>query len=120
MSDVKSDDKYWSRIGDTLVRSYILGSFAEAIEFVNDVAGIVEGKNLAYPIITIASNKVSIAFACDTDVKHATKLIDDLYSVSYSSVDKDEDELLKYKERKDEARLRSRGPYRKSSNVGLR
>ena len=114
------DDKDWSRINNTMVRSYMLGSFSEAIEFVNDVAEIVESKNLVYPIITIEGNKVSIAFSCDTDVKHATKLIDDLYSISYSDSYKDEDELLRYKEEKDRARLRSRGPYRKSSGIGLR
>ncbi len=114
------DDKDWSRINNTMVRSYILGSFSEAIEFVNDVAEIVESKNLIRPIITIEGNKVSIAFSCDTDIKHATKLIDDLYSISYSDSYKDEDELLRYKEEKDRARLRSRGPYRKSSGIGLR
>jgi pterin-4a-carbinolamine dehydratase len=116
---MKPDDKD-SSVNNTMVRSYMLGSFSEAIEFVNDVAEIVESKNLVYPIITIEGNKVSIAFSSDTDVKHATKLIDDLYSISYSDAYKDEDELLRYKEGKDRARLRSRGPYRKSSGIGLR
>lgn len=117
---MKPDDKDCSCINNTMVRSYMLGSFLEAIEFVNDVAEIVESKNLVRPIITIEGNKVSIAFPCDTDVKHVTKLIDDLYSISYSDSYKDEDELLRYKEGKDRARLRSRGPYRKSSGIGLR
>lgn len=107
----------WISKDNMLVRTYMLGSFLEAVEFVNDIADIVESKDLEYPTITIERDKVRVAFY--TPIKdHATRLIDELYDTSYSSID--EDDLLRYKEGKDKARLRSRGPYRKSSGAGLR
>ncbi len=112
-----SNDNGWVNKDNMLVRTYILGSFLEAVEFVNDIADIVESKDLGYPTITIDRNKVSIAFSLPIK-DNATRLIDELYTTSYSSID--EDDLLRYKEGKDRARLRSRGPYRKSSGAGLR
>jgi pterin-4a-carbinolamine dehydratase len=104
----------WVERGDMVVKEYIVGSFAEAIEFINDLAEIVESKRIDYPTITITKNKVSVALAKRSSVH--TKLIDELYDINYSMTD--EDVLLREQESKDKARLRSRGPYRKSSGIG--
>ena len=104
----------WAERDDMVVKEYILGSFREVIGFINDLADIVESKRIDYPRITITKNKVSVALAKRSSVH--TKLVDELYDTNYSMTD--EDKLLRNQESKDKARLRSRGPYRKSSGIG--
>ncbi len=115
--------KGWQYADGRLSKQYALGSFMEAIEFVNDIAAVVEGKKVSkYPTITLEGKSVMLLLADDASISIAiARLVDELYEVNYASNDEDkEDELLKQEEERERARFRSRGPYRKSSSAGLR
>jgi 4a-hydroxytetrahydrobiopterin dehydratase len=49
----------WTRAGDELVRTVTLKDFAEAMQFVNAVAGLAEAAN-HHPDIAISWNKVTL------------------------------------------------------------
>ncbi|GBC74675.1 MULTISPECIES: 4a-hydroxytetrahydrobiopterin dehydratase [Candidatus Nitrosocaldus] len=120
--------KGWEYVDGRLSKQYILGSFIEAIEFVNDVAAVAESKkgrrfmsrqdstNLT---IVIEDKSVELILACDDVSMMMARAVDELYEMNYAS-ERDEDELLKREEDRERARFRSRGPYRKSSSAGLR
>ena len=52
-------DLQWTRSGDELVRTVALKDFAEAMTFVNAVAGLAEAAN-HHPDIAISWNKVTL------------------------------------------------------------
>lgn len=114
--------KGWQYADGRLSKQYMLGSFTEAIEFVNDIATVVEsrrGQVSIHPTITVEDKSVRLLLA-DDDVSIAiARVMDEMYGMNYAS-DEDEDELLKKEEDRERARFRSRGPYRKSSSAGLR
>ncbi|MEM0364858.1 MAG: 4a-hydroxytetrahydrobiopterin dehydratase [Candidatus Nitrosocaldus sp.] len=122
--------KGWEYTDGRLSKQYMLGSFTEAIEFVNDVAAIVESKRgrrsmlmnreeSTHPTIVVEDKSVELLLACDDFSIMMARAVDELYEINYTS-EKDEDELLKRKEDRERTRFRSRGPYRKSSSAGLR
>lgn len=118
--------KGWMCTDERLSKQYILGSFTEAIEFVNDVAAIVEDKvrlmrkqDITHPTITVEGKSIKLILAYDHVSIVIARAVDELYEMNYAS-DRDEDELLKQEEDRERARFRSRGPYRKSSSSGLR
>jgi len=49
----------WHREGDALVRTFALGNFVEAVEFVNEVTEIAEEAN-HHPDVDIRWNKVTL------------------------------------------------------------
>lgn len=119
--------KGWEYANGRLSKQYILGSFTEAIEFVNDVAAVTESKrgrrlmsrgstNLT---IVVEDKSVELILACDDVSMMMARAVDELYETNYAS-ENGEDELLKREEDRERARFRSRGPYRKSSSAGLR
>ncbi len=121
----------WELKEGKIVKSFSFKSFMLAVEFVNDVARIAEERN-HHPIITIIWKTVKIS-SISFDVGHLTdrdfglaKAVDELYSKKFEqkiSRDKDfkedEDHMMLKEEEKEKARKRTRGPYRKSSRVGL-
>ena len=52
----------WSRRGDVLTRTYQFRNFAQAMEFVNRVAGLAESAN-HHPDIDIRYSKVTLALS---------------------------------------------------------
>lgn len=132
MSDIEKQLKElqdWELKDDKIVKSYGFRSFMEGIEFVNEVARIAEEHN-HHPIITVLWKTVkisSISFdvgrLTDRDFKLA-KAIDELYRKKYVEKVPDvgdvhkEHKLLARADKKEKARKRFRGPYRKSSRVG--
>lgn len=119
----------WTYTGGRISKTYTLGSFTEAIEFVNDVAAILESKeknmgrskssNSTDASITVEGKSVRLLLAYDDAGTATAEAVDDLYEMNYAS-DEGEDELLRHEEDRERARFRSRGPYRKSSSAGLR
>lgn len=121
----------WELKDEKIVRSYGFTSFKEAVRFVNDVASIAEERN-HHPVITISWKTVRIS-SISFDVGRLTdrdfglaKAMDEMYRKKYrgklspgDDLMEDEDRLLLEDEEKDRARLRTRGPYRKSSSAGL-
>jgi 4a-hydroxytetrahydrobiopterin dehydratase len=118
----------WELKEGKIVRSFGYKSFMQGIEFVNDVAKIAEAHD-HHPIITVIWKTVKIS-SISFDVGHLTdrdfklaKAIDELYTkyekVPSSDLQK-EHRLLAEQEKKEKAGKRTRGPYRKSSRVGLR
>ncbi|MEM2760691.1 MAG: 4a-hydroxytetrahydrobiopterin dehydratase [Nitrososphaerales archaeon] len=117
----------WELKEGKIVKSYSFKSFMEGIEFVNDVAKIAEKRD-HHPIITVSWKTVKIS-SISFDVGHITdrdfalaEAIDDLYSKKFATILNLEEEhrLLAEEERKERARKRTRGPYRKSSRAGFR
>jgi 4a-hydroxytetrahydrobiopterin dehydratase len=49
----------WRREGDSLVRTFTLGNFVEAVEFVNEVTEVAEEAN-HHPDVDIRWNKVTL------------------------------------------------------------
>ena len=49
----------WRREGDSLVRTFALGNFVEAVEFVNEVTEVAEEAN-HHPDVDIRWNKVTL------------------------------------------------------------
>lgn len=117
----------WELKEEKIVKSYSFASFREAVEFANDVADIAEERN-HHPIITISWKTVGIS-SVSFDVGHLTErdfglagALDEMYRAKYQdklSQGDDQDSLLLRDEEKERARLRTRGPYRKSSGAGL-
>lgn len=120
----------WELKDGKIVKNFGFKSFMQGIEFVNDVADIAETQN-HHPIITCIWKTVKIS-SISFDVGHLTdrdfrlaEAIDELYRAKYEEKIPgedvlEEDELLTEEERRDKARKRTRGPYRKSSSAGLR
>lgn len=121
----------WELKEGKIVKSFNFKSFLDSIKFVNDIAGIAERQN-HHPIITVVWKTVKIS-SISFDVGHLTerdfrlaKTIDELYSEKFEEkitpVEnlQEEHRLLAEEERKEKARKRTRGPYRKSSRAGLR
>lgn len=52
----------WMRLGDTIQRTYVFGTFADAIAFVNDVALRAESVQ-HHPDILIRYNKVTLTLS---------------------------------------------------------
>lgn len=120
----------WELEEAKIVKNFSFKSFMQAMEFVNEVANIAEKQN-HHPIITIIWKTVKIS-SISFDVGHLTdrdfrlaKAIDELYDQKFGEklTGKDypesEDKFLVEEESKDKARKRTRGPYRKSSRIGL-
>lgn len=118
--------------GGKIVKSYGFNSFMKAIDFVNGVAKIAEERN-HHPIINISWKTVTI-YSISLDVGRLTdrdfglaKALDEMYKTKYQdklsrggdSMEEDEDRLWQEEEERERARLRTRGPYRKSSRAGL-
>jgi 4a-hydroxytetrahydrobiopterin dehydratase len=120
----------WELKEGKIVRSFGFKSFMQGIEFVNDIAEIAEAQN-HHPIITVIWKTVKIS-SISFDVGHLTdrdfklaKAIDELYKKSDEKVPlvgdlQKEHRLLAEQEKKEKSGKRTRGPYRKSSRVGLR
>ena len=121
----------WELEEGKIVKSFGFRTFMKGIEFVNDVAAIAEKQN-HHPIISVIWKTVkisSISFNAghltERDLKLA-KAIDELYKKKYEEKIpliedlKDEHRLLAEEEKREKARKRTRGPYRKSSGAGLR
>ena len=56
----------WDRDGDELVKVVTKANFAEAMEFVNGVAGMAEGVN-HHPDISISWNKVTLRLSTHSE-----------------------------------------------------
>ncbi|MFN4337053.1 MAG: 4a-hydroxytetrahydrobiopterin dehydratase [Candidatus Nitrosocaldus sp.] len=114
--------KGWQYVDGRLSKKYALGSFIEAIEFVNDIAAVVESRRqiIAYPTITLEAKSVRLLLADDDVSITIAREVDELYDMNYTIYEDKGDELLKQEEDRERARFRSRGPYRKSSSAGLR
>lgn len=121
----------WELKEGKIVKSFRFTSFMNGIEFVNDIAKIAERQN-HHPIITVIWKTVRVS-SISFDVGHLTerdvrlaKAIDELYRKKFEerklSLNKSEAEnrLLMEEERREKARKRTRGPYRKASRAGLR
>ena len=121
----------WELKEGKIVKSFGFKTFMNGIEFVNEVAEIAEAQN-HHPIITVNWKTVEIS-SISFDVGHLTdrdfklaKAIDELYKKKFEEKIpliedlKKEHRLLAEEERKEKARKRTRGPYRKSSSAGLR
>ena len=120
----------WELKEGKIVKSFGFRTFKKGIEFVNDVAAIAETQN-HHPLITSNWKTVNIS-SISFDAGHLTdrdfrlaKAIDELYKKKFEEkiplVEylKKEHRLLVEEERKEKARKRTRGPYRKSSSAGL-
>jgi 4a-hydroxytetrahydrobiopterin dehydratase len=121
----------WELEDGKIVKSFAFRTFMKGIEFVNDVAAIAEKQN-HHPIITsiwktvkISSISFNVGHLTERDLKLA-KAIDELYEKKFEEkiplVEdlQNEHRLLAEEEKKEKARKRTRGPYRKSSSAGLR
>ena len=119
----------WEITASKVSKSFNFASTKQAKAFASEVQMIAE-KQDHYAAVTIVQNTVRISSE-SSDVEHVTekdvmlaKAIDELYSRRFAQKVKgdflaDEDEFLREEEGKDKARKRTRGPYRKSSSVGL-
>ena len=121
----------WELEEGKIVKSFGFRMFMKGIEFVNDVAAIAEKQN-HHPIITVIWKTVKISSVSfnaghltDKDFELA-KAIDELYKkkceekIPLIEDLQNEHRLLAEEERREKARKRTRGPYRKSSSAGLR
>ncbi|MCS6767932.1 MAG: hypothetical protein RMJ59_04595 [Candidatus Nitrosocaldus sp.] len=112
----------WVYEDGRLHKRYMLGSFTEAIEMVNDIAAVIEGKGLTkVPTIVVEGSSVMLLLPAHDDANVTiARAVDELYEMNYAGDVDEEDELLRRGEDRERARFRSRGPYRKSSSAGLR
>lgn len=121
----------WELEEGKIVKSFGFRTFMKGIEFVNDVAGIAEKQN-HHPIITSIWKTVKIS-SISFNVGHLTErdftlanAVDELYKKKYEEKIpliedlQNEHKLLAEEEKREKARKRTRGPYRKSSSAGLR
>ena len=121
----------WELKEGKIVKSFGFRTFMKGIEFVNGVAAVAEKQN-HHPIITsiwktvkISSISFNVGHLTDRDLELA-KAIDELYKKKYEEKIpliedlQDEHRLLAEEEKREKARKRTRGPYRKSSGAGLR
>lgn len=123
--------KGWELKDGRIVRSYEFDSFLLAVQFVNDIAKIAEERN-HHPVITVSWKTVKVS-SISFDVEHLTerdiglaKAIDAMHVKKYvdkltegNDLAEDEYGLLSEDDEREKARLRTRGPYRKSSSKGL-
>ncbi len=122
--DEKIKNLEWEYRNGKISKRFELASFSEVIEFINDIAEIIE-KRRYYPLITIDAMNVKITLPrekqlSEKDIALANaieKVYDDKYKLAY--LDDEELALLQREDEKDKAKHRTRGPYRKSSSAGL-
>lgn len=119
----------WELKGGKIVKNFNFKSFMKGIEFVNGVAAIAEAQN-HHPIIAVTWKTVRIS-SISFDVGHLTdrdfklaKAIDELYKKFEEKIPlignlEEEHRLLAEEEKKEKARKRTRGPYRKSWKGGI-
>ena len=100
-------------------KQYNLESFKDAVDFLNDIAYIIDSKKM-YPIIIIDANNVTISIK-DIQDKHVAlvEAFNKAYEAYKVDIDDHESRLLLDMEDKHKAKHRTRGPYRKSSSAGL-
>ena len=113
----------WEYKNGKISKIFELASFSEVIEFINDIAEIVE-KRRYYPLITIDATRMKITLPRgkqlgekDIALANAIEKTYDKYKLTY--LDDEELELLQREDEKEKAKHRTRGPYRKSSSAGL-
>ncbi|GIU72789.1 MAG: hypothetical protein KatS3mg003_2268 [Candidatus Nitrosocaldaceae archaeon] len=114
----------WKYDNGKIMRIFEFASFREVIEFISDIADIIE-KMKHYPLITIDSINVKIALPREKQLGEKDlalanvieKIYDEKYSLAY--LEDEEFELLQREDSKEKAKHRTRGPYRKSSSAGL-
>ena len=121
----------WELKEGKIVKSYSFKSFMQAVEFVNDIARMAEERK-HHPVITIVWKTVKVS-SVSFDVGHLTdrdfglaRAVDRLYSKKFEEkvslggdYTEDEYRMMSEEDEKEKARKRTRGPYRKSSRVGL-
>lgn len=114
----------WKYDNGKIMKIFEFASFREVIEFINDIADIIE-KRKHYPLITIDSINVKITLPREKQLGEKDlalanaieKIYDEKYSLAY--LEDEEFELLQREDSKEKAKHRTRGPYRKSSSAGL-
>jgi len=109
----------WEYSNEEIAKVYEFTLFRDTIEFINDLVEIIE-KSKIMPIIIIDNNNITIKVKC--------KLLNERYITFINNIEKTynkfrleekELDLLLKEEEKEKARHRTRGPYRKSSSIGL-
>ncbi len=123
MSIDKLKSSGWEYRNGKISKIFELATFRESIEFINDIAEVIE-KRRHYPLITIDAMNIKISLPRekqlgekDLALANAIEKIYEKYKLAY--LDEEELELLQRDDEKDKAKHRTRGPYRKSSSAGL-
>ncbi len=109
----------WEYNNEEIIKKYEFISFKDGIEFITDLADIVE-KFKIMPMIIIDGNNITVKVKCKMLNEHHITFINSIEKIydRFRLGDKELDLLLK-EEEKERARHRTRGPYRKSSTIGL-